>query len=123
MLRNSGAICLPRENRIREILSQATGDANLEKLLNDLKSEQRLVNLLFDEVELVSALRYSGGHTMGYATNDSSSQEALASSALVLEIICHHEGPRYIFRVHPTHKLNAPQLLLLLLQLCQEVGQ
>ena len=30
--------------------------------------------------------------------------------------MCHHGGPRYIFRVHPTHKLNAPQLQDLLME-------
>ena len=68
MLRNSGAICLPYENRVRELLSHASNDINLEKLLVELKPEQRLLNLLFDEVKLVSAVRFTN---------------TLASSALV----------------------------------------
>ena len=116
MLRNSGAICLPHGNRIRELLSYASDDTNLEKLFAELKPEQRLVNLLFDEVKLVSAVRFTGGHMMGYATNDPDSPNTLATSALVFEIICHHGGPRYIFRVHPTHKLNAPQLLVMMME-------
>ena len=116
MLRNSGAICLPHENRVRELLSHTLDDTNLEKMLKELKPEQRLVNLLFDEVKLISTIRLSGGHTMGYATNDPNSENTLASSALVFEIICHYGGPRYIFRLHPTHKLNAKQLQQMLME-------
>ena len=117
-LRNSGAICLPNEKRVRELLSQASDDKNLERLFLELKPEQRLVNLLFDEVKLISAVRFSGGHMLGYATNDPDAPNTLASSALVFEIICHYGGPRYVFRIHPTHKLNANQQkqLSLLLQ-------
>lgn len=116
MLRNSGAICLPHENRVRELLSRASNEMHLERLLAELKPEQRLVNLLFDEVKLVSTVRFTGGHMMGYATNDPESLNTLASSALVLKIICHHGGPRYVFQLHPTHKLNAKQLQKILIE-------
>ena len=105
MLRNSGAICLPHENLLRQLLSRASDEDNLQKLLAELKPEQRLVNLLFDEVKLVAALRHSGGHVVGHATNNPECLDVLATSALVLEVICHHGGPRYIFRVYPTHAL------------------
>ena len=68
MLRNSGAVCLPRG---AVVPSRASDDDNLEKLLQELKPEQRLINLLFDEVKLIAALRSSGGHVMGDAYNDS----------------------------------------------------
>ena len=85
--------------------------------MNELEQEQqRLVNLLFDEVKLISTIRLSGGHTIEYATNDPNSQNILVSSALVFEIIRHYGGPSYIFQVHTTHKLNAKQLQQILME-------
>ena len=56
-----------------------------------LKPEQRLVNILFDEVKLKEATRFTGGHIVGHA-NDKEGD--LATSALVFELACHHRGPR-----------------------------
>ena len=53
---------------------------------------------------------------MGHATNKPDNPDTLATSALVIEIICHHGGSRYIFCVHPVVKLNAPELKGLLLE-------
>ena len=48
---------------------------------------------------------------MGYAQNFSQiSTETLATHALVIEIICHYGGPKYILRVRPVVKLNANDL-------------
>ena len=110
MIRNSGAICLPRQNLITQLLSRASDDNNLRNLLEELKPEQRLVNVLFGEVKMMSTLRYSGGHVMGHTMNKPDNPNTLATSALVIEIICHHGGPRYIFCVHPVAKLNVPEL-------------
>ena len=70
-----------------------------------------MVNLLFDEVKLISTLRFTGGHVLGYAQNSSqNSTETLATHALVIKIVCHYGGPRYILRVRPVAKLNADDL-------------
>ena len=48
---------------------------------------------------------------MGYAENSSQiSTETLATHALVIEIVCHYGGPKYILRVRPVAKLNADDL-------------
>ena len=53
-----------------------------------LKSQQRLVNLMFDEVKMVETWRYSGGHVLGYAENDAATgeHETLTSNAMVVEV-------------------------------------
>ena len=44
-------------------------NAILKVQLNVLRPEQRFVNLLFYEIKLKSALRYSAGHILGHAMN------------------------------------------------------
>ena len=85
-------------------------------IFEKLKPQQRLVNILFDEVKLIQAMHFTGGHVLGYANNtsedlanDNNSVE-LASHALVIEITCHFGGPRYILRVLPVAKLKADSL-------------
>ena len=46
MLRRSGAINLPREQLIRELMSSSFQDQNLPTIFSDLKPQQRLVNIL-----------------------------------------------------------------------------
>ena len=65
---------------------------------------------MFDEVKLRGGIRYTGGHIVGYAT-----------SALAIEIVCHHGGPRYVFRVHPVAKLNAEEQQGMLLKTISEI--
>ena len=115
-IRDSGAICLPNDKLIRNLLSKASDDDNLDLLFKELKPEQRLVNVLFDEVKLTTSLRFTGGHIVGHATNKPGVVDTIATSALVIEIICHHAGPRYVFRVHPVAKLNAEELQNMLLE-------
>ena len=79
MLRNSKAIILPREKFIRELMSKSYQDNNLAKLFETLKPQQRFVNILFDEVKLKKAMRFTGGHIVGHAANK---PEELATSAL-----------------------------------------
>ena len=112
MLRRSGVLALPGVTTLKKMLRGSFQDANLPNLFKELKPQQKLVNLLFDEVKLTQTLRYSAGHVLGYAKNldnpeDKSSPEILATHALVLEIVCHYGGPRYILRVSPVAKLNA----------------
>ena len=80
MLRRSGAVILPCIKTIK-------------------KPQQKIVNILFDEVKLTQAMRFSGRHVVGYATNGES--EILATHAMVIELVCHFGGPRYILRGHP----------------------
>ena len=58
MLRRSEAIILPRERTIRELISKSLSESNLEKILETLKPQQRLVNILFDEVKLKQSMSF-----------------------------------------------------------------
>ena len=88
----------------------------MEKLFQKLKPQQRLVNIIFDEVKLTKTLRYSGGRVVGYAQNGSCDSEVLATHALVIEVVCHFGGPKYILRIYPVAKLNSDQLKEVLLE-------
>ena len=79
-----------------------------------MKPQQRLVNILFDEVKLIQAIRLIGGHIIGHASNKPEDNEELATSALVIEIVCHHGGPEYILGVHPVSTLKAVDILQML---------
>ena len=59
-------------------------------------------------------MRFSGGHVVGYATNGES--EILATHAMVIELVCHFGGPRYILRVHPVSKLSTESLKVMLIE-------
>ena len=116
MLRKSGAIALPRVELLKKLLSNSLHDENLRQLLQELQPQQRLVNILFDEVKLTETLRYSGGHVVGYAQNRSGDAEVLATHALVIEVVCYFGGPKYILRIHPVAKLNSDQLKGIILE-------
>ena len=61
-------------------MSKSLPESNLEKLLETLKPQQRLVNILFDEVKLEQSMRFCGAHGVGHAENNESND--LATSAL-----------------------------------------
>ena len=104
-LRKSGTIILPKEEVVKDLLNGTCNESTLKELFDTLKSEQRFVNLLFDEVKLKESLIYTGGHIIGNADQN----EGLASSALVIEMICHQGGPKYVLRVIPVAHLKADQ--------------
>ena len=111
MIYRSGVLAIPSVSTIKKLLRASFNDDNLAAIFKELKPQQRLVNLLFDEVKLISTLRFTGGHALGYAQNSSQiSTETLATHALVIEIVCHYGGPKYILRVRPVAKLNADDL-------------
>jgi len=111
MIYRSGVLAIPSVATIKKLLRASFNDDNLVDLFKEFKPQKRLVNALFDEVKLISTLRYTGGHALGYAQNSSqNSTETLATHALVIEIVCHHGVPRYILRVLPVAKLNADDL-------------
>ena len=114
MLRRSGAVILPCIKTIKNLLSRSFQDSNLPIPFQQLKLQQKIVNVLFDEVKLTQAMRFSGGHVIGYATNGES--EILATHAMVIELVCHFGGPRYILRVHPVSKLNSESLKVMLIE-------
>ena len=64
MLPKSGSVVLPRVELLKKLLSCSLHDKNLEQLFQKLKPQQRLVNILFDEVKLTETLRYSGGRLL-----------------------------------------------------------
>jgi len=107
MLRGSRTIILPKEQVIRDLMSRSTQDSTLGETFNELKPEQRLVNILFDEVKVKSTVRLTAGHVVGHAEN---CPEKLATSALVFEIVCHYGGPRFTARIVPVANLDAQQL-------------
>ena len=94
-------------------MSKSYQDNNLAKLFETLKPQQRLVNILFDEVKLKKAMRFTGGHVVGQAANK---PEELATSALVIDLICHYGGPRNIIRIIPVACLKSYQLKEMLLE-------
>ena len=118
MIRKSGFLLFPCIKLIKKLLSNTLNDANLAKLIEQLKVQQRLVNILFDEVKLIQASRFVGSHIIGHAQNvmDNDSDEVLATHALVVEIVCHFGGPRYILRVCPVAKLNSDGLKDIILE-------
>ena len=63
--------------------------------------------MLFDGVKLTETLGYSGGRVVGYTQNGSGDGEVLATHDLVIEIVCHFGGPKYILRIYPVAKLNS----------------
>ena len=120
MLQKSGAMALPSIKIIKRLLSNASQAENLKSLLANLKPQQKLVNVLFDEVKLTQATRFTGGHVHGHAEN-ANAADALATHALVVELVCHHGGPKYVLRVIPVAKLNASDLETILLEAAQAV--
>ena len=119
LLRKSGAISLPCTKIIKQMLSCSMQDKNLAELFRKLKPQQCLVNVLFDEVKLIQVYRYSGGHVLGCAENESATLEdgeILATHALVVEIVCHFGGPKYILRVCPVAKLKTDDLKVIIFE-------
>ena len=80
------------------MLSKCSQVGNLKTLFDKLSPEQRLVNILFDEVKLTQAMRFTGGHVFRHAHNvsDASEMEELSTHALVIETVSHYGGSRYI---------------------------
>ena len=120
LVRNSKSLILPNEGLIRSLISNTFKDENLGNILKNLNPQQRVVNMLFDEVKLKKSIRYYGNHLLGYSENNPSD---LATSALVIELVCHYGGPKYIFRIYPVNKLNAQQLRPMLLEAANTVVQ
>ena len=123
MLRRSGSVILPRPKLLKKLLSCSLNEEHLKDLFQNLKPEQRLVNILFDEVKLTETLRYSGGRVLGYAQNASGDNEVLATHALVIEVVCHHGGPKYLLHIYPVAKLNSDQLKKFLLEALKMHGK
>lgn len=107
LIRRLGNIKLPGEKALRALMNASLDDSNLPQLFNSLQPEQRLVNLLFDEVKLKAGLRFTGSHILGLSDNRPEDQ---ATSALVIEIVCLHGGPKLVLRIHPVYKLNSQEL-------------
>ena len=72
-----------------------------------MTTEQRLVNVLFDEIKLKSTLRLTSGHIFGYADNKS---DQLTTAALAFEAVTHRGVQRFVLRIIPVAHLNATQL-------------
>ena len=110
---------------IKEILSKCSQDTNLKTLFDKLTAEQRLVNILpkLNKVKLAQAMRFTSGHVLEHANNmnDAPELEELAINTLVIEVVFHHGGPRYILRVILVTKLNAGHLEGIILEVSQAV--
>ena len=116
MIRKTGSIVLPRVELLKKLLSCSLTEENLSQLFKKLQPQQRLVNILFDEVKLTETLRFSGGRVAGYAQNAFNDSEVFATHALVLEVVCYYSGPKYILHIYPVAKLNSNQLKEVLLE-------
>ena len=68
-----------------------------------MKPEQRLVNILFDDVKLLKTTSITCGHIIGLANND---PESIATSAFCSEIVCNHGGS-LVIGIHGVSKINA----------------
>ena len=121
MVRKSGSVVLPSIYMIKKLFSSTLNKENLQQLIEQLLPQQRLVNILFDEVKLTETLRYSGGKILGYAENNLNDNEVIATHAMVMEILCHFGGPRYILNIYPVAKLNSDQLKKIILETLAEV--
>ena len=84
-VKRSKVIILPEERTIRRLLSKLLCEDNLGKLFAELKPNQRLANILFDEVKLKQSLRFVGDHIHGHTYESNESNEVLATSALVFK--------------------------------------
>ena len=120
MFRRYEALGLPSERLIHKLISRAFQDENLENLFEKLKPEQRLVNLIFDEVKLKETTYFTGGYIVGHASNKNC---ALATSALGFEIVCHYGWPRYILRIDPVAGINAEQLKYIIMEVFHKVKE
>ena len=70
---------------MRKLLSSSFQEAYFLLLFQELKPQQHLVNVLFDEVKLTQTICYSGGHILRHATNATNeSAEILATHTLVI---------------------------------------
>ena len=98
---------LPREQMIRNLMLRSSQDENFKRVLSELTTEHRLVNVLFYEIKLKSTLRLTSGHILGYADNES---EQLVTIALAFEVVTHGGGQRFALRIIPVAHLNATQL-------------
>ena len=107
LLQTSETVILPKEKLVRELMNRSFQNNSLSNLFQELKTEQRLVNVLFDEVKLKKAMRYSNSHVVGHAVNK---PDQLANSALAIEIVCHFGGPRFVLNITPVACLTAVQL-------------
>ena len=66
MLRRSGAIILPSKRLLRKLFSKSFQENDLKRVFEKLRPEHRLVNILFDEVKLKEATRFTEGHIIGH---------------------------------------------------------
>ena len=67
-------------------------------------------------MQLTETLRYSGGRVFRYAQNGSCVSEVLATHALVIKVVCHFGGPKYLLRIYPVAELDSDQLKEVLLE-------
>ena len=88
----------------------------MKQLFQQLQPQQRLVNILSNETKLTKILRSSGGGLVGYAENVVFDDKVLATHALVVEVACHFEGPKYVPSIHPITKLNSDTLKEIILE-------
>ena len=87
MLQNCGSVVLLRVELIKELLSNSIQDQNLKQLFQQLHPQQRLVNIIFDEINLTKTLKYSRGRVVSYAENVGFDNEVLATHTLVVEVV------------------------------------
>ena len=122
MIRNYRVLKLPREQLVRNLMTRNFVNTNLPLIFDvaqvSVKPEQRLVNILFDEVKLLKTTRLTGGHVIGYAIN---SPDAVATSAFCIEIVCHHGGPRFVIGIHPVSRINAKEVRDILIETIVEL--
>ena len=69
MLHKSGSITLQIIKVIKKLLSKCSQDANIKAFFDKLSPEQRLINIIFEEVRLTQAMCFTGGHGLDSHTS------------------------------------------------------
>ena len=85
-------------------------NTNLPLSFHVLSPEQRLINVLFDELKLLQSTRLTGGYLIGYTP-----------SAFCIEIVCHHGEPRLVIGINLVSQIFAEKSQYILKVILEEL--
>ena len=115
-LRDSGVLVLPHPNYLRK-LSISTGakclntenshELFLKETFSSLKSEEKLVNVLLDEIHVKKGLSYKGGKIYGASVN-SDEPATTIQAFMISSLLSKH---KHVAALYPVCKLTADTLL------------
>ena len=129
-LRESGYLSLPHPNHIRKISTNHDIDSPgftephkryLQQHLCGLKEEEKLVNVMLDEIHVKSSLQYKGGKIKGSASN----MPALANTLqtfMISSLRSSHKDIVAMFPVKNITSIDLKKFTLMTLQALDEIG-